>query len=248
MADPTDLSVQLYTVRSALTADADATLARLAELGFRKVEPYQLLEHAGRLLPALRKHGLTAPTAHADILTTDPDPVFAAAWELGVATVIQPWLDPARWTTEADVLAIADQLNLVAERAATFAIRVGYHNHHFELESRFDGRQALEVLADHLAPEVALEVDTYRAFAGGADVPALLRRLGARVEALHIKDGDGSLDTSRQVAAGAGVVPIREIVEAAPEALRVVELDDTVGDLFDAVRESRRFVLGLAGA
>jgi hypothetical protein len=68
------------------------------------------------------------------------------------------------------------------------------------------------------------------------------------VEAIHVKDGDGSLDTSRQVAAGTGMLPIREILEAAPEALRVVELDDTAGDLFDAVRESRRFVLGLVGA
>ncbi len=248
MADPTDLSVQLYTVRAALAADIDGTLAALAGMGFRLVEPFELLDHAARLRPALKAHGLVAPTTHADILTSDPDPVFEAAWELGIATVIQPWLDPARWQTDADVRAIADELNLVGERAATFGMRVGYHNHHFELESRFDGRHALEVLADELAPEVVLEVDTYWAFAGGADVPALLRRLGPRVEAIHVKDGDGSLDTSRQVAAGTGVLPIREILEAAPEALRVVELDDTAGDLFDAVRESRRFVLGLVGA
>jgi hypothetical protein len=45
---------------------------------------------------------------------------------------------------------------------------------------------------------------------------------------------------------GAGVVPIRAIVEAAPSALRVVELDDTSGDLLTAIRTSRAFLTGLA--
>jgi sugar phosphate isomerase/epimerase len=90
---------------------------------------------------------------------------------------------------------------------------------------------------------VCLEVDTYWAYAGGADVPALLRRLGGRVVAIHVKDGDGGLDPSRQVAVGSGSLPVREIVAAAPHALRVVELDDTAGDMFDALRDSRAFLL-----
>ena len=100
-----------------------------------------------------------------------------------------------------------------------------------------------EVLADRLAPEVVLEVDTYWAYAGGADVPALLTRLGNRVLALHLKDGDGSLDTSKQVPLGSGVLPVWDIVDAAPEALRVVELDDSETDLLEAVRAGREFLL-----
>jgi sugar phosphate isomerase/epimerase len=88
-----------------------------------------------------------------------------------------------------------------------------------------------------------LEVDTYWAYAGGADVPALLTRLGERVVALHIKDGDGTLDTSKQVPVGSGVVPVWDIIDAAPEALRVVELDDSETDLLQAVRASREFLL-----
>ena len=122
-------------------------------------------------------------------------------------------------------------------------MRVGYHNHHFELESIIDGRHALEVFADHLAPDVVLEVDTYWAYAGGADVPALLRRLGDRVAALHVKDGDGTLDTKAQVAVGSGSLPIPDILAAAPDALRVVELDDTDGDRMQAVADSRSFLL-----
>ena len=74
-------------------------------------------------------------------------------------------------------------------------------------------------------------------------MPALLSRLGDRVVALHIKDGDGSLDTSKQVPVGSGVLPVWDIIAAAPEALRVVELDDSQTDLLEAVRASREFLL-----
>jgi sugar phosphate isomerase/epimerase len=99
------------------------------------------------------------------------------------------------------------------------------------------------VLAEQLDPGVVLEVDTYWAYVGGADVPALLERLGERVVALHIKDGDGSLDNKKQVAVGSGSVPVNDYMAAAPAALFVVELDDSEGDLVEAVGASREFLV-----
>ena len=174
--------------------------------------------------------------------------MFGIARELGIGTVIEPHVDRARWQTESGVTEIAQTLNEAGAAAAAYGVRVGYHNHHFELESIIDGRHALEVFADHLAPEVVLEVDTYWAYAGGADVPALLRRLGDRVTALHVKDGDGTLDTSAQVAVGSGSLPVPDFLAAAPDALRVVELDDTIGDVFDAIEASRAFLQSSAAA
>ena len=239
-----DLSVQLYTVRTSLAEDVDETLARLAEIGFRRVEPFDLLTFGDRLREGLPRHGLAAPTAHVGLLGEDLEDVLDAATGLGIGTLIQPWVEPGRWQTEAGVRSIADELSRIATRAAGHGLRIGYHNHHFELEATIAGRHALEAFAEMLDPAVVLEVDTYWAHAGGADVPALLRRLGERVIALHVKDGDGSLDPTKQVAVGAGTLPIRAIVAAAPSALRVVELDDTVGDMFDAIRDSRAFLLG----
>ena len=246
MPEPAPTSVQLYTVRRLLADDVDGTLAALADMGFGQVEAFDLVAYGDRLRDPLRRHGLAVPTAHVDLLATDAGQVAAAARDLGVTTVIQPWTDPQRWVDVDGIAEIADALNAAAAQAASGGLRVGYHNHHFELASTIDGRHALEVFADRLAPEVVLEVDTYWAFAGGADVPALIRRLGERVVALHLKDGDGSLDTTRQVAAGQGVVPIADVVEAAPDALRIVELDDTAGDLLDAVRASRDYLVALA--
>jgi sugar phosphate isomerase/epimerase len=242
-----ELSVQLYTLRKALEQDFDGTLQKLAGFGFTQVEPFQLPAFADRLRAGLRQNGLTAPTTHVGLLSGNQDEICELAVDLGIQTIIEPYVDPARWEAEADITQIATELNEAARTAARHGLTVGYHNHHFELESKISGVHALEVFADRLAPEVVLEVDTYWAYAGGADVPALLKRLGDRVVALHLKDGDGSLDTSKQVAVGSGVLPVRDIIEAAPDALRVVELDDSKTDLLEAVRESREFLLAEQG-
>ena len=247
MAAPTDLAIQLYTVRRALADDLEATLADVAAMGFRQVESFDLPSYGKRLATALPAAGLVCPSVHASVLD-DLDRSLDGAAAIGAGLLIQPWTEPARWTTRDGVAAIADGLNRAADAAAARDLRVGYHNHHFELASGIDGRHALEVFANLLDPAVVLEVDAYWAFAGGADVPALVRRLGDRVVALHLKDGDGSLDTSRQVAAGRGVVPLRDAVAAAPTALRIVELDDTGGDLREAIVASRDFLLERVGA
>jgi sugar phosphate isomerase/epimerase len=245
MPNPDQLSVQLYTVRGALEEDFDGTLAKIAAYGYTQVEPFQFVRFFDALKSGLSAHGLSAPTTHVGLLAAeDVDEVFGKAKELGIQTVIDPHTDPARWQSGDGVAEIAAGLNAAATKAAEYGLKVGYHNHHFELESTIDGKHALEVLAEQLDPAVVLEVDTYWAYAGGADVPALLQRLGDRVVALHIKDGDGSLDTKKQVPVGAGSLPVKDFMAAAPNALVVVELDDSEGDLVEAVGASREFLVG----
>ncbi len=235
-------SVQLYSVRDQFADDAEATLARLAGIGFTQVEPYGLVEHAAALTAGLAATGLTAPTAHMHLVDTDQEEVFRVAADLGVGTVIEPAVRGDDWRTASGVAAIAATLNAAASKAAGYGLRVGYHNHWWELESKIDGRHALEVLADRLDPAVVLEVDAYWAVAGGADAPALLRRLGARVAAIHVKDGDLATDGSGQVPAGQGRVPMGQVLAAAPDALRVVEFDRYDGDVFAALAAGHAYL------
>lgn len=239
-----ELSVQLYSVRDAVAADPDGTLRRLAALGFTRVEPYGVLENAEALRAGLPAHGLTAPTAHARLIGADQAAVFATAAELGIGLVIDPLVRPEQWQDPADIAATADALNAAAKVAAEHGVQAGYHNHWWELQARLDGRSAFEVFADQLDPAVALEVDTYWATAGGEDVPALLRRLGDRVRAIHVKDGGLATDASGQVPAGQGRVPIPDVLAAAPDALRVIEFDAYDGDLFEAIAASHAFLTG----
>ncbi|MGB3439585.1 MAG: TIM barrel protein [Actinophytocola sp.] len=240
------VSVQLYSVREAFAADPGGTLARLAGIGFTQVEPFGLAESAAVLRSALGDHGLTAPTAHAKLIGVDQDEVFAAATACGVQTVIDPFVPDEQWRTEADVAATATALNAAAKRAADHGLTVGYHNHWWELRNRFGDRSAFEVFAGLLDPELVLEVDTYWAAAGGADVPALLTALGERVTALHVKDGDLATDASGQVPAGQGRVPVGDVLAAAPAALRVIEFDAYAGDIFEGLAASHTYVTGIA--
>ncbi|HXD60423.1 MAG TPA: sugar phosphate isomerase/epimerase [Lacisediminihabitans sp.] len=231
------LSVQLYTVREDLTDDLPGTIARLAEIGFTRVEPFNFTAFEG-LGDALKANGMTAPTTHIHFIGEDATEIFAAARELGIRTLIDPHVPAERWQSAESITETAAQLNEAAARAGEYGLQLGYHNHAHELESVIDGTTALELFASQLDPRVVLEVDTYWAAVGGVDPVALLGRLGDRVAALHVKDGPATKETKDQVAVGSGSLPIRAIIEAAPSALRVIELDDSRGDRFTAVADS----------
>lgn len=235
-------SVQFWTVRDALAADPVEAVQRLADLGFRCVEPFGLTQSVDTLEPALAAAGLTAPTSHVSLADGSHDAAFAAARRLGVSTLIEPFVPEERWRTREDVTALAATLTDVARQAADHGLQVGYHNHQWELETLIDGTPALEVFADALGDDVVLELDTYWCAVGGVDPVALLGRLGERVVALHIKDGPVSHDIDAQLPAGQGAMPVAEILAAAPNARPVIEFDAYAGDVFDGIAESLAFV------
>ena len=236
-------SIQLYTVRTALEEDLAGTLRRLAEIGFTMVEPYHFVAKATELKQAMAANHLTAPSGHAPLLSEDQDAIFTAAQLLGIGTVIDPLVPVERWNTVGDIRKTAEQLNAAAARGAAYGVRVGYHNHWWEVESVVDGKTAIEHLADNLAPEVVLELDTYWAAVGGQNPADLLARLGDRVKFIHIKDGPITSDAASQLAVGDGKMPIWEVLDAAGSLeAAVVELDDFQGDMFDAVRDSYNYL------
>ncbi|MFA0851275.1 sugar phosphate isomerase/epimerase [Curtobacterium sp. WHRI 8282] len=239
------LSVQLYTVRDALSADLPGTLQRIADIGYTNVEAFGFVDNADELAAALRDAGLAAPSGHARLLDAgeqDLERIFHASTTLGFGTLIDPHIDESRWTTREDVEAIARELSALAPRAADHGLLLGYHNHAFEFSNRIDGVSAYEVFADALSDDVVLELDTYWVQVGGDDPVAVIGKYGDKVQFLHVKDGDGSHDDKQQVAVGNGIMPIREIIAAAPDALHVVELDDHEGDVFQAVADSYTFL------
>ena len=100
---------------------------------------------------------------------------------------------------------------------------------------------------------------------GGADAPAVLKALGDRVVAIHVKDGkvDGDILTAlpssesalvvpealqrafeNQTPAGQGDVDVAGILAAAPQAIRVVEFDAYSGDVFQGITESLEWLKG----
>ena len=175
--------------------------------------------------------------------------VFQTAADLGVGTVIHPYSPPDRWRSRDDLQRLADMLSEAAAVGSVHGVRVGYHNHDWELSTKIDGRSALEVFGDLLDPAVLLQVDAYWAATGGADVPALLRRLGDRVFALHLKDGPLDGDASAQVPLGSGDLPTAEIIAAASGLqFPVLEFDGYAGDIFEGIATSYAYATTSLGA
>ena len=258
------LAIQLYSVRDALAADLAGTVARLAEGGFRAVEVHELVDRTVELSSVLAEHGFSAPSGHGFLATaafphpTNPgilvpvpslDDVFAAARAHGVETVIDPYTAPARWATLDGVADIARALNVAAARAADLGLRVGDHHPAHELVAEFGGRTGLDVLADLLDERVVIDVDAYWVARAGRDPAEVIRALGPRAIALHVKDGTLDPDLSAQdpprdqVAAGRGVVPLDAALAAATDLeLAIIEFDTVEGDVFAAIGESLRYL------
>ncbi|MEW9554669.1 sugar phosphate isomerase/epimerase family protein [Nonomuraea sp. NPDC050783] len=240
------ISVQLYTVRDALAADRDAVLRRIAGIGYRAVEPYDPMTDPEGFRRVADDLGLQVSATHAyALLSQDTTKVLDAIATIGTDLAIVPGgVAEEEFTTPDGLRRTADLLNGLAERAAGHGVRIGYHNHWWEIEPRVGGRHALEALADLLAPEVFLEIDTYWAAVGGADVPALLGRLAGRTPALHVKDGP-VVKGEPHTAVGAGAMDVPAILAAAPDAWRTVELDECATDVFAALADSHSYLTSL---
>lgn len=237
------ISVQLYSIREALAADYQSAITRLVDLGFTHAEPFNLLEQRDELVRAREQFDIAFPSAHQSFLGEEDPERFAAILEaasaVGVTYLVDPFWEPADWRDADRVKQLADRLNARAEQAAAAGIRVGYHNHHFELVAQHDGRSALELFAEHLDPQVILEIDTYWAVVGGADITALLATLGERVRLVHLKDGDLAEDPAGQLPVGTGKMPLAQTLAAsAGVEYGVIEFDEYAGDIFEGLATS----------
>lgn len=244
MTDLPSISLQLYSVRDALEQDAQATIDRIASIGYTQVEAsYRTLTANSRLAPAIAAAGLTAPTMTGTLVGADRAPVFETARELGARAVIDTLVREEHWAAETSIARTADELNAAAGEAAKYGLTVGYHNHWWELSHSFNGRTGLEVLVDALDPAVVLEVDAYWVAVGGQAVIPYVAMLGDRIRFLHVKDGPINRENKQQKPAGQGSLPIWDIVASLPGLeIGVVEFDDYAGDMFGAVAESLRYL------
>jgi sugar phosphate isomerase/epimerase len=120
------------------------------------------------------------------------------AHQLGCTDVIVPYLPKTLFTTREACAGLGRELNAYGARLRDQGIRLHYHNHGHEL-AMLEGATAFEHLLDAAAPENLLaQVDVYWVKVGGGDPAAYLRRLGARVTLVHLKDelelGSGPVD------------------------------------------------------
>ena len=236
------IAVQLYSVREEMSDDLPGVLARLAEMGYIGVEAYRGMDYqtAARVS---KEHGLQVMASHLSAPRgEDAAETFEIAQTYGIEQIIVPWLPPERFTSEASVLEICDELNEANRIANERGYTLGYHNHDFEFNAIGDG-QAIDIMIENLDPAVFFEIDTYWAEVGGRDPNALLRQLGPRVPMIHVKDGP-LVNGEPMVALGQGKMDIHALAEAASAEWFVVELDECATDMMEAIAQSYTYLTG----
>ena len=130
------LGMQLYTVRTEMEKDVDATLAKVAALGYKEVEFAGYFKRTpAQIRDSLKKAGLTAPAAHIDYPSLAADKLPAAieaAQTIGHRYLVNPWLDESL-RKEPDIWKrVADTFNRAGAATQKAGIQFAYHNHHFE--------------------------------------------------------------------------------------------------------------------
>ena len=106
-------------------------------------------------------------------------------------------------------------------------------------------RIPVDVMLEHLDPDVFFEVDVYWVQTAGQDPAQVVRRLGTRAPLLHVKDGPCQIEAP-MTALGEGVVDIPGVVAAGSGSVDwlVVELDRCDTDIMEAIRKSYQYLVG----
>ena len=182
-------ALQLYTVRDQLATDRAGILKRVAGYGYGAVEPFGITNDPQGLRADLDAAGLSVCSVHAVPIGADAGAVIAAARTLGADTVIVPYLPPPRFADADGVREIAAELNEASARLAGEGMRLGYHNHDWELAPKEGSKTALELLFEAAeGSPLTWQVDLAWLVRGGADPKAWMERYRARVVSAHVKD------------------------------------------------------------
>lgn len=213
-------AIQLYTLRD-LDEPVSALVARTAETTFDGVQFAGLGDESpADVASALDDHGLAGAGAHVDIDAVEDDPAGVAETyaELGVDTLVVPYLPRDCFESESAAADTADRLTDLAGELADHGATLAYHNHDHEFVDVGD-RTGLEAVVER-SSDVAFELDLGWALAGGVDPAAFLRRHADRVPFVHAKDVAPAPDREgwASVELGTGELDLPACIAAARDA------------------------------
>ena len=185
------LGVQLYTLRREMAGGVDATLARVAEIGYSEVE---FVGYFGRspaeIRSGLATAGLSSPSAHVDMnaVIADWPNTLDVATTIGHTYLVVPSVPPEMRVTLDHWRAVADIFNRAADEARRAGIQFAYHNHDAEFVP-IDGQIPFDLLCEQTDPAlVQIELDLFWIIHGGGDPMAFFERWPGRVPMVHLKD------------------------------------------------------------
>ena len=207
--------IQLYTFRSAMTADARGTLKQIAGLGIKQIESAS--GNKGNyygLTPKEMKQvcsdlGMTLRSGHVALNSQWQKPLNDAA-ESGQEYLICSSM-PSRGQTVDNYKKVSEQFNKAGEEAKKLNIKFGYHNHDYEFDAD-KGQILYDVMLDNTDPNlVYMELDLGWVVAVGKDPFDYFKRYSGRFPLWHLKDMD--VKKKHSVEFGTGDLDIKKLLQ-----------------------------------
>ncbi|MBZ6076669.1 sugar phosphate isomerase/epimerase family protein [Microvirga puerhi] len=185
------LSIQLYTLR--MMESLDRILDTVADAGYRNVETVgSHLDDAAGVKAKLAARGLKASSSHVSLaaLRDKPEAILHACRTLGFKDLFMPAVPPEQRDMPAEGWrSLGLELGRISERFHEHGIRLGYHNHHWELKPKEGEKTALELIFEAAGSSpLTWQVDVAWLARGGADPEHWIHRYRDRVTAAHVKD------------------------------------------------------------
>jgi sugar phosphate isomerase/epimerase len=253
---PAKISLQLYTVRNEIEKDMAGTFHRLSSIGIKTVEtafwPKNItVKEAAK---QLKNAGLKVSSSHIEIPVGDKkEAMLQTAEAFGSKRMIwHGWPQDKRYSSLDGTKELIRIYNEAGHFANASGLRFGLHNHWWEYRNRVGDRFVYEWLLEGVDKDIFFEIDTYWVKVAGQDPAAIIKKFGKRAEMLHMKDGPAIYrDTLAQdnpdpmVPLGKGEQNFPAIVKAADDNTKwmVIEMDVVKGDVFEAIKESRNYLL-----
>lgn len=213
-----DFGLITNVVRKLMEADHRATMAMLAEMGYKYLEfggtygedALQLRKFMDSIGLIPLAGGTSMAGLQGDGLKMQMDATLAMDKKYLVC--YWPWMDDGKNPTWDKVNFALDQLHIIGEKCNESGIRFAFHNHDYEF-LKLDGRVIYDHILEKSDPDlVTMEVDLYWAHKGGADIREYFTKYPGRFELVHVKDSYDSPDRESFACVGSGIIDFQEIL------------------------------------
>jgi len=253
------VGVQLYTVRRVLPKHPLETLRAIEQIGYKEVECTG--DTLDAMWDALQKTSLKPVSLHLneELFIRQQDKLPAAlsdASKRGFEYVVCPYIAPKDRGGAEVMRKLGETLNKAGEMCRQSGLKMCYHSHAFEYQPVGDKR-LLDVLMETADPKlVSLELDVMWAHVAGVDPVTILKKYGARIPLVHLKNVVPGLQPRyneniprtgfRDLAHGEVDIPaVLAACASAGVKHYFVEQDETPGDPIESLRASFQYLAGL---
>jgi sugar phosphate isomerase/epimerase len=245
------VGAQLYTVRDhlkGLTQFAH-TVDRLKRIGYSAVELIHLdsvTDH--EIANICDAAGIAVAAAHIrdTSILEQPESVAEKLQIIGSKIAVYAFPRGVNLASALEVEKLADGLEQSAGVLNRYGLTLAYHNHALEF-ARVGNERVYDVIRSR-APGLSFELDAYWAQYGGMNPESLVRSLGAKLVAFHLKDFGVASEHAGvpfMTEVGSGNLDFRTLISEAESGgcqWFIVEQDVTPGDPFDSLERSFRYI------